>query len=124
MARNGQDGWTEEQLAILRREWRAGTPTADIATTLNRTATAVKRKAEALKIHRGANYTRTVKQIDAATPEVLDGWKAGLSVKAIAAAHGKSEHAVVLMASYHKARRPAGHKREQRSAGSNQSAAF
>ena len=109
MARNGQDGWTEEQLTLLRREWRAGTPTADIAATLGRTATAVKRKAEALKIHR--THAPKVKEIAPTTPAILEDWMAGLSVRAIAAAHGKSEHAVVLMASYHKARRPAGHKR-------------
>jgi hypothetical protein len=109
MARKGQDGWTGEHLTLLRRAWRAGTPAADIAAILGRTATAVKRKAEALKIHR-PTATKT-KEIDPKTPEVLEAWKAGLSVRAIAEAHGKSEHAVVLMASYHKARRPAGHRR-------------
>jgi hypothetical protein len=119
MARNGQDGWTEEHLALLRREWRAGTPTADIATALGRTATAVKRKAEVMGLHRGANYRARTKVIDPATPAILEDWKAGLSVKAIAAAHGKSEHAVVLMASYHRARRPAGHKRSERQLSAN-----
>lgn len=111
MARNGKDGWTEEQLTLLRREWRAGTPTADLAATLGRTATAVKRKAEALGLHRGVNYSTKTKEIDPATPEILEAWKAGLSVRAIAEAHSKSEHAVVLLASYHRARRPDGHKR-------------
>lgn len=122
MARNGQDGWTEEHLALLRREWRAGTPTADIAHTLGRTATAVKRRAEALKIHRGA--TRKTKEIDPSTPEILEAWKAGLSVRAIAEAHSKSEHAVILLASYHKARRPDGHKRATPEITPHQSAAI
>jgi hypothetical protein len=110
MARNGQDGWTEEQLALLRREWRAGTSAADLATTLGRTAIAVKRKADGLKLKRGASSRKT-KEIDPATPEILEAWKAGLSVRAIAEAHSKSEHAVILLASYHRARRPDGHKR-------------
>jgi hypothetical protein len=116
MARKGQDGWTEEQLTLLRREWRAGTSVADLATTLGRTATAVKRKADGLKLRRGASYAQKTREIDPKTPAVLEAWRAGLSVRAIAAAHSKSEHAVVLMASYHRARRPDGHKREQRSA--------
>lgn len=111
MARKGQDGWTEEQLALLRREWRAGTSVADLATTLGRTATAVKRKADGLKLRRGANYEQKAKEIDPKTPEILEAWQAGLSVRAIAEAHSKSEHAVILLASYHRARRPDGHKR-------------
>lgn len=113
MARNGQDGWTEEQLALLRREWRAGTSVADLAATLGRTATAVKRKADVLKLRRSATYVTKTKDIDPATPEILEAWKAGLSVRAIAEAHSKSEHAVILLASYHNARRPDGHKRSQ-----------
>lgn len=111
MARNGQDGWTEEQLTLLRREWRAGTPTADIAQTLGRTEKAVKRRADALKLRRATNDAYKTKEIDPSTPKILEAWKAGLSVRAIAEAHSKSENAVILLASYHRVRRPAGHKR-------------
>lgn len=111
MARKGQDGWTEEHLALLRREWRAGASVRDIAATLGRTEVATRRAADRLGLKRQSTAS---KKVSDEAPEILEAWKAGLSVRAIAEAHSKSEHAVVLMASYHKARRPPGHKRQNR----------
>jgi hypothetical protein len=110
MARNGKDAWTEEHLTLLRREWRAGTSARDIATTLGRTEVSIRRAADRLGLKRQSQSTAS-RQVADETPEILEAWKAGLSVRAIAEAHSKSEHAVVLLASYHRARRPAGHQR-------------
>lgn len=97
MARNGQDGWTEEHKALVRREWRAGTPTATIAAMIGRTETAVKRKAEQLGAKRPVGFTKPAPK----TMAVLEDWKAGKEITAIARAHGKTRNAVYQIAVAH-----------------------
>jgi hypothetical protein len=41
------------------------------------------------------------------TPAILDKWQAGVATEVIALQFGKSARAIQLLASYHKARRPA-----------------
>jgi hypothetical protein len=105
MARSGKDGWTEEDLATLRREFRSGTPIRDIANRLGRTEKGVVRCAERLFIKRPPARVRNI--ADPNTPLILDMWAAGIPVEVIATETGISPNAVRIRAGNHKAKRPA-----------------
>jgi hypothetical protein len=48
-----------------------------------------------------------MKQISATTPAILAKWQDGVPTETIAVQFGKSARSIQLLASYHKARRPA-----------------
>lgn len=104
--RSGKDGWTEEALAALRSEWKAGTPVEAIAARLGRSVNAVRNAAARLCLQRGKASTAS-RTVNADTQIILDRWTAGVPVEVIAAEHGKTARSIQLLASYHKTRRPA-----------------
>jgi hypothetical protein len=106
MARSGKDGWTEEDLNTLRREWRAGAMVMDMAAQLGRSEIAVRRAAVRLGLTRDPDATAS-RKVDHSTPRILQMWADGVPVEMIAAKVGKTARAVQLVAAYHKVRRPA-----------------